>query len=283
MNYAFIFVLILLAVAAGYFYTKEPGSERTDVATERVSEESLTGDEDTDAAVNGGAFTTVAPGVQVAPISHASAVVEWGEVKIFADPVGDASVYQTYGQPDIVFITHRHGDHLDGENLPLLLSDSTTLIAPQDVVDQLPEGIAAKIVVMAAGETLEVSGLTFTAIPAYNIRPEAQNFHPRERGDNGYVIDDGTSRVYFSGDSEGTEEMKALTDIDAAFVAMNLPYTMSVEDAAAAVVAFAPATIYPYHYRTPDGFSDIASFTTLVHQANPDIEVVQLQWYPEAE
>jgi len=37
--------------------------------------------------------------------------------------------------------------------------------------------------------------------------------------------------VYISGDTEDTPEMRALTDIDVAFVSMNLPYTMPIDSA----------------------------------------------------
>jgi L-ascorbate metabolism protein UlaG (beta-lactamase superfamily) len=223
----------------------------------------------------------IAPGVSITPISHASAVVQWNETLIFADPVGEANMYTEFGTPDIVFITHRHGDHFDQDNLPAMLSESTTLIAPQDVVDQLPEGIVANVVVMAPGETATVNPLTLEAVAAYNTRPEAQDFHPQSRGDIGVVLDDGTSRVYFSGDTEGTPEMLALQNIDVAFVSMNLPYTMDVEAAAEAVLGFAPKAVYPYHFRTPDGFSDVERFKELVEAGSENIEVKMLDWYSE--
>lgn len=228
-------------------------------------------------------FMTIAPGVSLVPIAHASAVLRWGEHLIFADPVGEAALYTRYGEPDIVFVTHRHPDHFDTDNLPAMLSESTTLIAPQDVVDQLPEGIVAKVVAFAPGETLSFGDLTLTALPAYNLRPEAQQYHPQERGDIGIVFDDGNSRVYFSGDTEGIPEMLALTDIDVAFVAMNLPYTMDVDAAAEAVLTFAPKTVYPYHFRTPDGFSDVERFKQTVEGANQAITVTLLDWYQAGE
>ncbi len=226
-------------------------------------------------------FISIAPGVLLAPISHASAVVKWGEQIIFADPVGSADLYTKHGMPDLVFITHRHGDHFDVENLPAMLSESTTLIAPQDVVDQLPEGILANVIALAPGETTTINPLTLEAVAAYNTREEAQNFHPQSRGDIGVVLDDGTSRVYFSGDTEGTPEMRALENIDVAFISMNLPYTMDVDAAAEAVLVFVPKTVYPYHFRTPEGFSDVERFKELVQAGNENINVEILDWYAE--
>ncbi len=226
-------------------------------------------------------FITIAPNVSLAPIAHASAVLEWGEQLIYVDPVGDASQYRAYGDPDLIFITHRHSDHFDAENLSGMMTENTTLVTNQDVADQLPDGLLGTVQVVAPEETATFGPLTLDTIPAYNLREEAQQYHPRERGDLGLVFSDGTSRIYFSGDSEDTPEMRALEDIDVAFVAMNLPYTMEVDAAAEGVLAFAPATIYPYHFRTPEGFSDTDRFKTLIEEGNPDINVMMLDWYAE--
>jgi L-ascorbate metabolism protein UlaG (beta-lactamase superfamily) len=75
--------------------------------------------------------------------------------------------------------------------------------------------------------------------------------------------------------------MRDLENIDVAFICMNLPYTMTVEDAADGVLAFAPKKVYPYHYRGKDGLADVSKFKELVNKGNKEIEVVQLNWYPE--
>ena len=42
--------------------------------------------------------------------------------------------------------------------------------------------------------------------------------------------------------------VRALSGIGVAFLPMNLPYTMSGEQAASAVKQFKPLMVYPYHY-----------------------------------
>lgn len=226
-------------------------------------------------------FEDIAPGVQVAPVEHASAVLWWDTTLVFIDPVGPASQYRQFGTPDIVVVTHRHEDHFDQENLPTLVGEETALLTTPDVIKLLPPSMPGTIIDLAPGDTQTIEGLTFTALPAYNLRPEAEMYHPRSRQDIGVVLSAENTRVYFSGDTEGIPEMLALKDIDAAFVAMNLPFTMGVEAAAEAVAAFAPKTVYPYHFKTPDGFSDIGRFQELVESANPSISVKMLEWYPE--
>jgi len=73
----------------------------------------------------------------------------------------------------------------------------------------------------------------------YNLTEDRLRFHSKGRG-NGYVVTTGGVRVYISGDTEDIPEMRALEDIDVAFVCFNLPYTMTEEQAASAVREFRP-------------------------------------------
>jgi L-ascorbate metabolism protein UlaG (beta-lactamase superfamily) len=216
----------------------------------------------------------------ITAISHASAVVEWEEATVFVDPVGAQSRYAPYGTPDIVVITHIHADHLSVDTMIGMLARDTVVLAPQSVIDVLPLMIANNTIrPFEAGTTQKVLGITFTAVPAYNIRPEAQQYHPRSRGDIGVVMDVDGTRVYFSGDTEGTPEMLALENIDTAVVAMNLPFTMGVEAAAEAVATFSPRVVIPYHYRSSDGFSDLDEFERILSDLNPAVQVERKEWY----
>jgi L-ascorbate metabolism protein UlaG (beta-lactamase superfamily) len=59
---------------------------------------------------------------------------------------------------------------------------------------------------------------------------------------------------------------------------MNLPYTMTVDQAASAVLDFTPKVVIPYHYRGKGMISDLHRFKSLVSK-NKDIEVKFLDWY----
>jgi L-ascorbate metabolism protein UlaG (beta-lactamase superfamily) len=217
---------------------------------------------------------------EITAISHASAVVEWDEATVFVDPVGAQSQYAPYGTPDIVVLTHVHPDHLSVDTMIGMLARDTVVLAPQSVIDVLPLMIANNTIrPFEAGTTQSVLGITFTAVPAYNIRPEAQQYHPRSRGDIGVVMDVDGTRVYFSGDTEGTPEMLALENIDTAVVAMNLPFTMGVEAAAEAVATFSPRVVIPYHYRSSEGFSDLDEFERILADLNPGVRVERKDWY----
>jgi L-ascorbate metabolism protein UlaG (beta-lactamase superfamily) len=94
------------------------------------------------------------------------------------------------------------------------------------------------------------------------------------------VLGIGGKRIYISGDTQGIPEMRALKNIDVAFVCMNLPYTMDVKEAADAVLDFKPRIVYPFHYRGQGGFSDVAAFKATVEAGNKNIEVRLRNWYP---
>ncbi len=218
--------------------------------------------------------------LEIEPISHATAVLKWGDAVIYTDPVGGAKVFEGKDAPSFVLITDIHGDHMDAKTLEALNLGDTKIIVPQAVKDQLPKEMEANLIVMNNGDTKEMMGFTIKAVPMYNL-PEAKDaMHTKGRG-NGYVVEKEGQRLYISGDTEDIPEMRDLENIDVALVCMNLPYTMTVEDAADGVLAFAPKKVYPYHYRGKDGLADVSKFKELVNKGSKETEVVQLDWYPE--
>jgi L-ascorbate metabolism protein UlaG (beta-lactamase superfamily) len=220
---------------------------------------------------------TVTGSLEIRPIEHATLVMIWSDVTIAVDPVGGAEAFAGLPHADLILVTDIHKDHLSPETIAVAGSKSAAIIAPAAVAEQLPEGDRGRVTVLANGASTTWRGLTIEAVPMYNLDPERQSFHPKGRG-NGYVVSDGATRVYISGDTEDIPEMRALENIDAAFVCMNLPYTMDVAAAADAVLEFAPKIVYPYHFRGTDGMSDLDEFTALVAQ-NPAIDVRVLAWY----
>lgn len=218
--------------------------------------------------------------VKIIPIEHATAVLEWDGTSIYVDPVGGASLFEGQKEPDLILITDIHGDHLNVETLQALSTSNATFVVPKAVAEQMPEAFKSQLKIMENGENAEVNGVGIEAIPMYNLREEAKDFHVKGRG-NGYVLTIGGQRIYFSGDTEDIPEMRSLKNIDKAFVCMNLPYTMTVESAASAVLEFKPKQVYPYHFRGRPDVSNVAKFKQLVNDSNPEIEVVQLDWYPK--
>lgn len=210
--------------------------------------------------------------VEFFAIDHASFVMKYGEMTIFVDPVGQESAYEKFGAPDLVLITHTHGDHFNADLLGKLKADKTILAGPKSVTDPLGWGVT-----MNNRDSKTLASIKVDAIAMYNTSEGRTNFHPKGAG-NAYVVTLGSERIYISGDTEDIPEMRALKNIDHAFICMNLPYTMTPEQAASAVIEFQPKYVYPYHYRQRDGLADLQKFEKLVSEGSTS-KVVLLDWY----
>lgn len=214
--------------------------------------------------------TPGAGGAWLRPVGHASLALQVGREVLYFDPAEQS--FADLPAPTAIVITHAHGDHYNESNLVKLAGDSVPLVVNEDVFGKLPEALKARATAMKNGDTGTVAGLPIEAVAAYNTTPDRQNYHPQGVG-NGYVLTVGDARIYVAGDTEPTPEMLALKDIAIALLPMNLPYTMSVEQAAEAVQTFRPKIVYPYHHRG----SDLEAFKAAVGDA---AEVRIENWYP---
>lgn len=211
----------------------------------------------------------------VHPIAHASLVLETPAGAIYVDPVGGPEPYSYLPPPDLILITHEHGDHFDLETIEAVLGEETEIIANPAVLDMLPENLATRARALANGESDNFRDIAIEAIPAYNTTPDRLQYHPQGR-DNGYILTIGERRVYIAGDTEDIPEMRELSDIFIAFVPMNLPFTMTEAQAASGVAAFLPTYVYPYHY----GESDLDLFEELLmDEIGGGTDVVRGPWY----
>ena len=212
------------------------------------------------------------------PVQHATFVLNWNKLTVYVDPTGGAKAFANFKRPDIVLITDIHGDHLDSTTLKVVCSSATKLVVPSAVAELLPTSLKKNLIILKNSEKAKVSKLIITAIPMYNLPENSSSMHTKGRG-NGYVVEAGNKVIYISGDTEDIPEMRDLKNIDLAFVCMNLPYTMDINQAASAVLDFKPKIVYPYHYRGKDGLSDVNEFKKMVNSANRMIGVRLLKWY----
>jgi len=217
--------------------------------------------------------------LQVQPILHGTVAFTWDGKTIYSDPYGGAKAFEGVAAPDLIVITDIHGDHMSLETLQAIETSKAIIVAPQAVADKLPENLKSKTVVLANGKSTTQLGIGIEAIPMYNLPEEAESRHVKGRG-NGYILSLRGKRVYLSGDTEDIPEMRALKNIDVAFVCMNLPFTMDINQASSAVLEFKPKVVYPYHYRGQGGLSDTEAFKKLVNDGNASIEVRLRNWYP---
>jgi len=208
--------------------------------------------------------------LKITPINHATLMLELGGKVIYVDPVS-AGDYTGLPQADLLLITDIHPDHMDRAMIDKLKKAGTIVLAPAAVQKTITEAQT-----ISNGEKKTVAGIEIEAVAMYNLTRgpgPGQLFHDKGRG-NGYVLNLGGKRLYLSGDTECTPEMKALKNIDIAFLCMNLPYTMTPGEAAGCAKEFRPKIVYPNHFRgsDPQEFADALKGT-------PDVEVRIRKWY----
>jgi L-ascorbate metabolism protein UlaG (beta-lactamase superfamily) len=212
--------------------------------------------------------------VIIHPVNHASFVMSWQGKMIFNDPVGATTLYSTFPKADLILVSHSHSDHFLATTLDGVRSQTAVIIAPTAVYNSMSTSLRAVTTVLTNGASTNVLGIRIEAIPAYNI---SNSNHPLGVG-NGYVLTIGGKRIYIAGDTEDVPAMRALRNIDVAFVPVNRPYTMDVASAANAVRTFRPTVVYPYHYSPSTPATDVNLFKQGVGQ-DLGIEVRLRKWY----
>lgn len=201
-------------------------------------------------------------------IGHGTLMFKYNDQVIHIDPVSREYDYSKLPDADLILITHQHGDHLDVSALDEIVKDGTKTIMTQTCLENLEESYGA--IVMKNGDIQTLLGMAIVALPAYNIkhtRASGQAYHPKGEG-NAYLLTVGGKNILIGGDTENVPELKALKDIDVAFLPMNLPYTMTPEMVTDLALAIKPKILYPYHY----GRTDTDELVELLKD-HPEIEV----------
>jgi L-ascorbate metabolism protein UlaG (beta-lactamase superfamily) len=213
-------------------------------------------------------FTTASgKTVKFHALMHACIRIQYDGKEIQIDPVsklGNRTVnYANMPKADYIFVTHEHGDHYDANALKTLTADKTQLVLNKRCADMYGSGK-----VMVNGDKLQLGDITVEAVAAYNSTPGREQFHPKGR-DNGYILTIDGLRIYIAGDTEDIPEMKAVKDIDIAFLPCNQPYTMTPEQLVRAAKVVKPRVLFPYHY----GQTDLSTVPAALKDTGIDVRI----------
>lgn len=159
-----------------------------------------------------------------------------GSKTLYFDPFKTTSTKKA----DIVLVTHEHFDHCSPDDIERIRQDTTVIVTEKDSAAKL----SGDVRVVAPGENITVGEVTITAVPAYNI---GKQFHPRENGWLGFIVDIDGVRVYHAGDTDFIPEMKEL-QVDVALLPVSGTYVMTADEAIDAARAIKPRAVIPMHY-----------------------------------
>ena len=205
--------------------------------------------------------------VNITLIKHATLAIDYQGYEIHVDAVPNYGTdYSKFPKGDLILVTHEHGDHFNPETIELISKPNNLLFMNQRCFDRMNKGM-----VLRNGDTRNITkDISLKVAPAYNTTPDHLQFHPKGVG-NGYVLNIDGLKIYIAGDTEDIPEMSNLKDeqIDVAFIPVNQPYTMTIEQLVRAAMIIKPKVLFPYHY----GRTDVTSISRKLEGMGIDVKI----------
>jgi L-ascorbate metabolism protein UlaG (beta-lactamase superfamily) len=141
---------------------------------------------------------------------------------------------------DLILITHEHFDHCSPDDVAKILAPQTVIVTEKDSAKK----VSGDVRLMKPGDSLSIDDIKIEAVPAYNTN---KDFHPKEAGWLGFILEVDGVRVYHAGDTDFIPEMKDL-NVDIALLPVSGTYVMTSDEAVDAALAIGPGLAIPMHY-----------------------------------
>jgi L-ascorbate metabolism protein UlaG (beta-lactamase superfamily) len=205
----------------------------------------------------------VAQPIYITWLGHSSVKIVWMDQVIYVDPL---DLTTSPKDATLILVTHSHSDHYSPADIARVWGTATQIIAPADTATTYPNKQS-----LLPGQTIQVGYLRIIGVWAYNIN---KTNHPKANNWVGFIVQIGSRRIYMAGDTDLTPEMKALTDIDVAFLPVSGTYTMTAAEAADATKYFMPGLAIPYHWGRTGNPGTLADAQLFVQNAACNAKVM---------
>ena len=178
-----------------------------------------------------------AMGITLQWLGHASFKICHEDTVVYIDPW---KLKDSPQDATLVLVSHSHYDHYSPEDIARVSGADTKLIASADVIAKEKAGET-----ITPGLAIELGSIRVSGVAAYN--PNKQ-FHPKSNSWVGFVVELGSKRIYYAGDTDLIDEMKSLKEIDIALLPVGGTFTMNAAEAAEATSHIMPKLAIPYHW-----------------------------------
>ena len=192
--------------------------------------------------------------------AHASFGIAWNDLQLYVDPVGEFD-WDNQPKADIILVTHSHYDHFEIATIERLQKPGTVVLCDKTSAEAFEHNC---VTMLPRAISMPVDGVTVRAVAAYNTSEGHTDFHPQAREDCGYLITLGGTTIYVAGDTEDNAAVLSVSGVDIAFLPVNQPYTMTVNQAARVIETLKPKLFYPYHYGQVEEKTDIEALKAAV-------------------
>lgn len=177
--------------------------------------------------------------------AHSSIKIESDKI-IYFDPF---LIKEESHDADIIFITHDHYDHFSLEDIKKVEKEDTIYVIPDNMYNLLG---GENVVVLNPNEKTNIEEYEVVSVPSYNVNKQ---FHPKEKGNLGYIVKLEDKRVFVAGDSDANEDNTKIK-VDIALVPIGGKYTMDYKEASDYINKIKPELAIPTHYGS-NGIGDI--------------------------
>lgn len=197
-------------------------------------------------------------------VKHNSIKIKGSKI-IYIDPY---KIEDACNDADYIFCTHSHYDHFSPEDITKIMKNNTTIITVKDAKTDAKK-LVDNVIIVEPNREYIVENISFKTTYAYN---ENKQFHPKENGWVGFIINLDGVEYFIAGDTDNVPEIRNIK-CDIALLPVGGTYTMTVEEAADLANTIDAKVVVPTHYGVIVGnANDGEKFAELVN--NKKVEII---------